>query len=126
MGEEIVHIGGMSKLMDFVTVMLFIQQVFHLECLDLFWFFLYLRLLYYYFRSNHQPGVAHKHDIYKKTCNIVFYSSTDDEITFPHEFIFVFVWSDIVKKKLWSKVGYWKKNKKGGWLFRGVVHRRGD
>ena len=108
-GGEIVHIGGMSKLMDFVTVMLFIQQVFHLECLVLFCFFLCLRLLYYYFRSNHQPGVAHKHDIYKKTCSIVFYSSTDDEITFPHEFIFVFVWSDIVKKKVVVKSGVLEK-----------------
>ena len=41
--------------MDFVAVMLFSQQVFHLECLLFFW-------------TKSQPGVAYK----KKACNTVF------------------------------------------------------
>ena len=62
--------------MDFVAVMLFTQQVFHLECLLLF-------------RIKSQPGVAYKSVDYKNTFNE---SSKNEETTLPHEFIFVFIW----------------------------------
>ena len=65
--------------MDFAAVMLFTQQVFHLEFLLLF-------------RIKSQPGVAYKSVDYKKTFNVVFKSSENEEITLPHEFIFVFIW----------------------------------
>ena len=53
---------------------------------------------------------------YKRGCDIVFYSSTDEEITLPHEFFSVyplFHWGDIVKKVL-SKAGDSKKRLKSG------------
>ena len=40
--------------MDFIAVMLFTQQVFHLECLLLF-------------KMKSQPGVAYKSVVYKKS-----------------------------------------------------------
>ena len=64
--------------MDFVAVMLFIQQVFHLESLLLF-------------RIKSQPAVAYKSVVYKKAFHIVLKSSKNEEITLPHEFIFVFI-----------------------------------
>ena len=64
--------------MDFVAVILFTQQVFHLECSLLF-------------RIKSQPGVAYKSVVYKKACNVVFKSSENEKITLPHEFIFVFI-----------------------------------
>ena len=45
--------------MDFVAVMLFTQQVFHLECLLLF-------------QIKSQPGVAYKSVDFKKAFNVVF------------------------------------------------------
>ena len=53
---------------------------------------------------------------YKRGCGIAFYSSTDEEITLPHEFFCVypiFHWGDIVKKVL-SKAGNSKKRLKSG------------
>ena len=73
--------------MDFAAVMLFTQQVFHLEFLLLF-------------RIKSQPGVAYKSVDYKKTFNVVLKSSENEEITLPHEFIFVFIWYFIGAKKL--------------------------
>ena len=45
--------------MDIVAVMLFIQQVFHVECLLLF-------------QIKCQPGVAYKNVDYKEAFNVVF------------------------------------------------------
>ena len=76
--------------MDFVGLMLFTQQVFHLEYVffffDSFW---YLRLLL--FRIKSQPGVVYKSVVYKKACSVVFQSSKNEEMTLLHEFIFVFI-----------------------------------
>ena len=58
--------------MNFVAVMLFTQQVFHLEC-----------LLSFLIKSQH--CVAYKSVDYKKVFNVVFQSSKSEEITFPHE-----------------------------------------
>ena len=51
--------------MDFVAVMLFNQQVFHLEYLLLFWI------------KSH-PGVAYKSVVHKRTFNVVFNSSENE------------------------------------------------
>ena len=45
--------------MDFVAVMLFTQQVFHLEYLLLIWI-------------KSQPGVAYKNTVHKKAFKLVF------------------------------------------------------
>ena len=58
--------------------MLFTQQVFHSECLLLF-------------QIKSQPSGAYKSLDYKKGFNVVFWSSKNEEITSPHEFIFVFI-----------------------------------
>ena len=47
--------------MDFVAAMLFTQEVFHLECLLLFWI-------------KCQSGVAYKSVVYKRAFNVVFKS----------------------------------------------------
>ena len=60
--------------MDFAAVMLFNQQVSRLECL--------------LFHIKSQPDVAFKSVDYKKTFNVIFQSSKNKEITFPHKFIF--------------------------------------
>ena len=57
--------------MDFVAVMLFTQQVFHLDGLLLFWI-------------KSQPGVACKSVVYKRAFNFVFKSSKNEKITLPH------------------------------------------
>ena len=44
--------------MDFVTVLLFTQQVFHLECL--------------LFQIKSQPGIVYESVYYKKIFNVVF------------------------------------------------------
>ena len=46
----------------FLAVMLFTQQVFHLEC-------------YYYFEIKSQPDVAYKSVCYKRAFNVIFQSS---------------------------------------------------
>ena len=58
--------------------MLFTQQFIHLECLLLI-------------QIKTHPDVAYKSVDYKKAFNVVFQSSKDEEITFPHEFIFVVI-----------------------------------
>ena len=58
--------------------MLFTQLVFHLECLLLF-------------QIKSQPGVGYKSTVYKKAITVAFKSSTNEEITLPHWFIFVFI-----------------------------------
>ena len=62
--------------MDFAAVMLFTQQVFHLECLLLF-------------RIKSQPGVAYKSVVYKKAFKVVFKSSKNEKLTLPHECLFL-------------------------------------
>ena len=53
--------------MDFVAVMLFAQQVFHLECLFIYFYsFWYLRLLLFWIKP--QPGVAYKCCLWKRKC----------------------------------------------------------
>ena len=55
---------------------------------------------------------------YKRGCDIVFYSSTDEEITLPHEFFSVyplFHWGDIVKKSVVKSRRFEKKIKVGVW-----------
>ena len=61
--------------MDFVAVMLFTQQVFYLDCLLL--------------RLNLSLVLLIKVLIIKK--HFVFQCSKNEEITFPHEFIFIFI-----------------------------------
>ena len=64
----------------------------------------------------------------KKASNAVFQSSKNEEITFPHEFIFVFIryfTGVILSEKSCQKRGVRKKYKKGGWPYRWVVYRRG-
>ena len=97
--------------MDFVLVMLFIQKVFHLGCLLLF------------FQIKSQPGVAYKYIDCNKAFNVVFQSSTNEEIAFPYEFIFVFILyfiGAILLEKCSQKQGVWKEYKKGGRPYRGL------
>ena len=77
-------------------------DIFHLPearvlSFESFW---YLRL--FLFRIKSHPGVCHKSVSYKKVCNVVFYSSKDEEKTLSLEFIFMFTssfhWVDLVKK----------------------------
>ena len=70
---------------DFLAVMLFTRKAFHLECLHFFWLFFMFEIVI--IRIKSQPGVA-----YKKASSIVSYSSKNDGITLPHEFIFVFIY----------------------------------
>ena len=56
--------------MDFVAVMLFTKQVFHLECLLLC-------------RIKSQPDVAYKRFVYKRTFNVILKSSKKEKITLP-------------------------------------------
>ena len=44
-----------------------------------------------FFLINSQSGVAYKGVAYKKAFNIVLQLSNHEEITFPHELIFVFI-----------------------------------
>ena len=99
--------------MDFGKIMLFTQQVFHLQHL----FFFYIFLI---------PEIT-----YKKPCNIVLQSSKHEETTYPHKFLFlcypIFYWGYVIKK-MFSKVGAMKKYIKGGgdiWGVRGVAYRGG-
>ena len=81
--------------MDFVAVLLYTQQVFFfLKCLLVFQI---------------------KSKCYKKLFNTDFLSSKNEEITLPHEFIFVFVWSFIgalLSETSCQKHGVQKKYKK--------------
>ena len=55
--------------------------------------------------------------VYKKTWNIVFSSSNNEEIPLPHEFIFVFIQyftGAILLEKSWKKCGAWKHIEGGG------------
>ena len=92
------------------------QQVFHLECLLLFWI-------------KSQPGIVYKSDVYKKACNIVFKSSKNENLILPNEFIFVFILyfiGAILLKKSCQKHGALKIYEKGGMAIkRGAVYRRG-
>ena len=77
----------------------------------------------YCFRIKSQSGVAYKSVIYKKAFNIDFYSSKNEEITVPHEFIFVFTRyfiGAILLEKSCQKHGVWKKYKKGDRHVRGL------
>ena len=51
--------------MDFEAVILFTQQVYHLQCLQPFDSFCYLRLIL--FRIKSQPSVAYQNVTYKKS-----------------------------------------------------------
>ena len=82
--------------MEFAAVMLFIQKVFHLECLLLI-------------RMISQPGVAYKSIVYKKS--IQTYSSKNEEMRLSHEFAFVFIQyfiEAILSEKSCQKWGLWK------------------
>ena len=86
--------------MDFVAVMLFTQQLFHLECLLLF-------------QIKSQLGVAYKSAVYKKPFNVVFESSKNEEIVLPHEFVFVLIRyfiGEILMEKSCQKFGVDGKN----------------
>ena len=90
--------------MDFVTVMLFTQQVFHLECL--------------LFRTKSQPGVAYESVACKRAFNVALRSSKNEKTTLPHKFIFAFIScfiGAIFSEKSCQKLGVWKEYKKGGW-----------
>ena len=87
----------------------------YLECLFLFWLILTLDIVIIGVKS--QPGVAYKSIFLKKAHNIAFQSSKNEEITFPHEFIFVYPAlprCDIVKKVLPKARGS-EKRQNGGW-----------
>ena len=91
--------------MDFVAIMVFTQQVFHL-CL----FFLLTSFAArdYYFESNHSLVLLMKVFVTKKACIVVLLSSKHEEMTFPREFIFVFIQyliGAISSEKILSKVG---------------------
>ena len=59
--------------MDFAAVILFAQQLCHLESFFLFWLLLILEMLLSWIKS--QPVVAYKSIFYKNACNFVFQSS---------------------------------------------------
>ena len=67
------------------------------------------------------PGVAYKSSFYKNAHNIAFQSSRNEEITLPHEFIFVFVWyflgGDVVEQSCQKQGG--QKRIKGGMAIQG-------
>ena len=63
------------------------------------------------FQIKSQLGVADK-SFYKKACNVVFYSSKIEEITLPHEFMFMFINGPILLEKSSQKGGVWEKKKK--------------
>ena len=96
-------------LMNTLAIMLFTQQVFHLECLLIF-------------QIKFQPGVAYKSVDYKKAFN-VFESAKNEEITFPREFIFVFILyfiGTILLEKSCQKQGVWEEYKKGVAIWGGL------
>ena len=76
--------------MYFVAVMLFTHQVFHLKCL-FFFLLLLIRDTCYYFGSNLRLVLLMKVLFMKKVCNVVFQSSKNEEMTLPHEFIFLLI-----------------------------------
>lgn len=60
--------------------------------------------------------------VYKKTWNMVFSSSNNEEIPLPHEFIFVFIQyftGAILLEKSWKKCGAWKNIIRAGRPYRG-------
>ena len=94
--------------MDFVAVILFTQQVFYLDCLLL--------------RLNLSLVLLIKVLIIKK--HFVFQSSKNEEITFPHEFIFIFIpyfIGTILSKKSCQKLTG-KNIKKGDSPFKPSAH----
>ena len=76
--------------MDFVAIMLFTQQVFHIQYLFFFQIILIHALLL--FGRKSQPDVSYKVLLIKEcsVLSVVLYSCRHEEITVPHEFIFVF------------------------------------
>ena len=102
--------------MDFVSVMLFTKQVFHLECFLLF-------------HIKSEPGVADKSAVYKGAFNVVFKSPKKEKITLLREFIFVFIWyliGTILSEESCQKREVWKKYKMWGWPIReGVSLEKG-
>ena len=69
------------------------------------------------FQIKSQLGVADK-SFYKKACNVVFYSSKSEEITLPHEFMFMFINGPILLESLPKREEFGKRKKikkiKGG------------
>ena len=109
--------------MDFVAVILFTQQVFHLE-----WLFFFILLILKIIIVLDQVSVwcCLQSDAYIKRHNVVFYSPKDEEVTLLYEFIFVvFHRGDIVKKNIVKNVGFRKKTKGGNGHIGDVAHRRG-
>ena len=108
--------------MDFVAVIFFTQQVFHLE-----WFFFILLILKIIIVLD-QVSVwcCLQSDAYIKRHNVGFYSPKDEEVTLLYEFIFVvFHRGDIVKKNIVKNVRFRKKTKGGNGHIGDVAHRRG-
>ena len=69
------------------------------------------------FQIKSQLGVAYKSVNYKKAFNVVFWSSKNEEITVPDEFIFVFMMyfiGVILSEKSCRKQRVQKKYEKGG------------
>ena len=87
--------------MDFAAILLFTQQVFHLQGFS----FQYMRLL---FGIKSHPGVTYESVAYKKECNVVLWPCKHEETTFPHEFFLVFtqnIIGTVFSTKLLPKVG---------------------
>ena len=80
--------------MDFLAVILFAQQVFHWEC------YLFLILLihdiYRYYFGSYLCLILLLKVLHIK--GHVFYSSKNEQILLPHEFIFVFIIGTILSK----------------------------
>ena len=84
--------------MDFVAVMLFTKQVFHLEYL-LCWI-------------KSQSGVAYKSVVYKRAFNVVLRLLKMKKITLSCEFIFVIIWyfiGAILSEESCQKWEVWEK-----------------
>ena len=95
--------------------MLFTQQVFHLECLLLF-------------EITSQSGVAYKNADYKKGFNVVVRSSKNEEITFPHDILLIFILyfiGTIFSENLAKSGGFRKNAKRGDGHIRGLSIDRG-
>ena len=82
------------------------------------------------FQIKSQLGVAYKSVNYKKAFNVVFWSSKNEEITVPDEFIFVFMMyfiGAILSEKSCRKQRVQKKYEKGGMAIQGGggVYKKG-
>ena len=99
--------GGVSSAshwycVDFIAIIVFTQQVLHLQCL---FFFLTLYNIWgcYYFESKLMLVMLMKMLLIKKICNVVLYSSEHEEITFLYVYFCVYLvihWDDIVQTML--------------------------